>query len=182
MPLLLVLGCQHVAQQDDLTGWLQQRNWAEQINAFEFEGRIATPAGSARIHWRQFADERVDILLSGPLGQGATRVFGNLQEVRIVNAQGERRGPPATLLKESFALDMPLGDFARWALGVPGPSAVWAVDGRSFKQGDWQVEIERVLPVAELRWLPGKIRIEHLGPTPYRVVLIADRWNLEPPP
>lgn len=102
----------HKLQLNDLTNW-------------QLEGRIGikSPEGvfTGQLNWEQQEDV-YSITISGPLGQGATSIKGNDQEIILSDGKtGEiSRGDPITLMNQSLGWSLPMAQIKLWIKGHPG--------------------------------------------------------------
>jgi len=102
--LLLLGGCGLFRTQppaDKPLSWQAQREKNRTLEHFQISGKIGIRApresGSANLFWQQNQDY-FDIRLSGPLGRGAARLVGNLQQARLEAANDISEGKAQTLL------------------------------------------------------------------------------------
>ncbi len=169
-------------------GWQRHEAALAGFKRWQLSGRLAIQANgeswSGAIRWNQ-DDEFYQIDFSGPFGQGASSLTGDLRRVVLKTADGEIVGldGPEALLQERFGWQFPLSELQWWIIGLPSPLS--PVDERRLdeagrlahlQQRDWSIDYRRYQPVGTLA-LPEKIFITHdqLG-----LKLIIDEWTLTP--
>lgn len=146
--------------------------------------RRGETGGSAALVWQQDG-ERYKLAANGPLGQGATRISGNAQTVRIENGSGVRESQnPEALLAEAIGWPVSINSLAWWVRGVAAPGgqgAQIAVDAEGrpvrIRQQDWDVVLDRWQPDAGGRQMPHRV-IASGGDS--RVTLLIERWEFAP--
>jgi len=105
--------------------WIEQSKQLRNQQHWSLQGRIGVrlpgKAFSASIRWRQNKD-RVDILLTGPLGQGSVRIIGDDQEIEFFEAKNGNitKGNPELLLRQHLGYALPLNQLSQWSLGLVG--------------------------------------------------------------
>lgn len=164
--------------------------WAAELAAaqtrFAIRGKVGfrrgESGGSAALTWQQ-EGERYRLSANGPLGQGATRISGDADEVRIENSQGIRESnAPETLLAEAIGWPVSINSLAWWVRGLAAPgsdaSVVKDAEGRPvrIRQQEWDIVLDRwrgdtgvVLPY----------RVIATGGDS-RVTLLIERWEFPP--
>ena len=156
---------------------------ARGLERFTLDGKVAwrhpEDSGRATLSWSQDA-ERFRLVLSGPLGRGATVLEGVAGAVTLRDGDGVRSAASAeALLGSALGIPIPVEAARYWLRGVaaPGPREVTARDeaGRpaAIRQGAWTVAWPRRSAVEGLA-LPARIELER---PPLRLVIVAGRWR-----
>jgi len=172
--LLLLPACSHFATQPELTpgGWVAK-------------GRIgirtAEQSENAYFAWQQ-QDNRYQVNLTGPLGQGNVELKGSPDGLTL-RRPGEpdvSATSPEQLMRQLLGWSIPLQGMPYWLQGRPYPQAPYDsttdTDNqqlKSLKQLDWQLDYLSYMetPAGPL---PKKLRASH---GPYRITLIIQQWQ-----
>lgn len=82
-------------------------------------------AYAGNLTWTQNQDH-FSITISGPLGQGATSIQGNTEEVTLTEGKtGQiKRGDPTALMNQTLGWSLPIHDLKLWIKGHPGTHKV----------------------------------------------------------
>lgn len=163
--------------------WAAHREAVTAQAAFQLQGRVATPEGSASLRWTQFADGRYHLRLAGPLSLGAVVLRGDAASVEIITREGKRVSQnPQGELERLLGWPLPLETLGQWVRGLPEPTRAAQLlldeNGRalSLTQADWTLEYAEYRAVGTLH-LP--VRLEARAGE-RRISLIADDWTLTP--
>jgi len=188
--LLLLGGCGLFRTQppaDKPLSWQAQREKNRTLERFQISGKIGIRApresGSANLFWQQQQDY-FDIRLSGPLGRGAARLVGNLQQARLEAANDISEGKAQTLLSERLSLELPLDALPCWLRGLPAPgqTARLQLDSNNrlaqLNQQGWQIDYPSYR-FEQGYWLPERLKISGHN---LLVTLVIKDWNLTPSP
>lgn len=181
--LLLLAGCTTLPPVEEGEG---QR--PDDVDHFTLEGKVAwfhpQGRGNASLTWRQEGAD-FDLLLTGPLGQGAVRLEGGAGGVRLETADGSRHAAQAdTLLAEVLGFTIPVAQARWWVLGVPAPTAqagpvvVYERDGHDrpvdVEQDGWRIRWSDSRLVAG-RALPRRVQLERAAT---RLILVVGAWSI----
>ncbi len=186
LAVLMLSGCasipSHTPQSLD---WQQREARLQQLTEWQLEGRIAIKTAdnswSGSLSWQQ-RDNAYDINLSGPFGQGATRLTGDPHHVVLSTSEGELVGHdgPEQLMYEALGWRMPITSLQYWAVGHPDPTKPppqVTLDEfariNSLQQGEWHVSYPRYRLFQQIE-VPGKIVIKNHQ---LRVRLVIDHWQ-----
>jgi len=130
--LALLAGCAEFAPRSGDATPTRDAAWAARVarltplNTFALNGRIAIQregeGGQARVQWSQ-ADERFDLRLSAPLGQGAYALTGSGDQVSLVTPDGQGYSAPDldTLMATHLRWSLPVAGARYWVRGLPVP-------------------------------------------------------------
>lgn len=150
---------------------LEAQNW-------QFNGRIGlltdNDSMSGSIHWQQCANY-FDIRLSGPLGAGATQIYGDKQKVTL-KAKGKKvvsNTSPEQLLQQHLGWAIPVSHLFYWVKGIPAPDEYTAIDSDRFVQKGWTIQIKRWQSMGNYR-LPSKLTVSH---PQLKVTLLLKNWQ-----
>ncbi len=183
---LIASGCAtispHTPQSLD---WQQREAQLQQLTEWQLEGRFAVrtvdDSWSGSLRWLQ-RDHTYDINFSGPFGQGATRLTGDLEHVVLSTSEGEIIGyqGPEQLMYETLGWRIPISSLRYWAVGHPDPAkasprvTLDAFDRiTTLQQGEWHVSYPRYRLFQQIE-VPGKIVIKNHQ---LSVKLVIDRWQ-----
>ncbi len=134
---------------------VSQLHQLEVLNNWHIKGKLGlrTPSdsGSLYFNWKQKADS-FDIQLSGALGQGTTRIYGDQQTVTL--EQGSQPKVTAAtaeqLLYDNTGWRIPVSQMHYWIRGIPTPnspilSSEHNEQGRlqSLQQDGWSIDYTR---------------------------------------
>ncbi len=162
--------------------WSQHRESLASVLGFALQGRVAEPGvgRSGELNWRQHADGRFELQLSGPFGVGAVAIDGDAHSVIVRTKDGEQRTTdPEGWMQTHLGWHLPLSGLRAWALGLPAPGAVehlsFDAQGRLLllRQQGWTVRYESYQAVGGLD-LPRKLEAQSDAT---RLRLVIDRWN-----
>ncbi len=141
---------------------------------------ITTPKESVAgfIRWQQ-QQEKFDIYVSGPLGQGSTRIQGNPDRATLT--QGGKTSQslnPQELVYEQLGWYFPLENLPFWLKGKKAPftpAQMSSEDGRLSKiiQDHWTVEYLRYHGYYDL---PERIKIRQ---GEWKFLIVVKNWSLD---
>lgn len=146
--------------------------------------RTSDEASSAIINWSQ-QQNHFDIFLSGPLGQGSTRIQG-----RDGNVSMYRNGEdplwaesPEELLYKSLGWQLPISELKYWIRGIAAPGSpvthqLWHDNGttQALQQQGWHIEYSRYQRQQQLP-LPSRLIITRDS---IKLTFIIKKWQLTP--
>lgn len=181
---MLLTGCSIFSVQQDTQG-------LSALTDFQVRGKLSvrTPEDSntGYLTWQQ-EDNHFDLFISGPFGQGASRLTGDENSATItlpgkdpVTASSARQ-----LMARYLGWQFPVLDLRYWVKGQASPAAK-ATELRdeqglmtSLSQHGWLVEFSRYSKQGAL-WLPGKVKITNLSQQSqqsYRFIFVIKEWAL----
>lgn len=187
--LALLTGCVSspkttVQGHGDAKIWHQQQAQLSKIDTWTISGKLGLRSpqqnGSGTLIWAQ-RGEYFDILLSGPLGRGATRLKGHPGAVTLdASGQGQlSASTPEELAYTQLGWNLPVSNILWWIRGLPVPDipAQAILNDQShlarLTQDNWNVEYLSysqqngfVLP-ERLRLTQGELAI----------TLVVKEWN-----
>ena len=158
------------------------------LQQWQFDGKLglrsADDAISATINWRQIQDH-FEIHLSGPLGQGRTRLYGDHNRIYLQTSRDEtlQAATAEELMDHALGWQLPVSDLQYWVLGLPSPSSpaeelVFNEQGilTSIIQQGWTIQYSRFQPVQNL-YLPERLTMTQ---NEIKLTLIMKQWQLSP--
>ncbi|MFT4518964.1 MAG: outer membrane lipoprotein LolB [Halioglobus sp.] len=166
--------------------WSAHRDSVAALQQWQVSGKIAlrsdVASESANLRWQQ-NEQHARLLLSGPLGVGATTIDSDGSKLEIQQG-GEYRimdisTPTAVVLNTGW--DLPLRALPYWLKGIPSPDYPIQAQAfeeqsaqlRSLHQDGWTIEYESYQQFAALT-LPTRIVIQR---DVTRVKLLLRDWQ-----
>lgn len=191
--IVLLGACQSFSARDQLTGegspalWQQHRQHTARLSAWEISGKLAmrsqAQSGSGVMFWLQRQDY-FDIRVSGPLGQGSTRLTGRTGEVRLTTPQLDLHASSAEqLMHEQLGWSLPVDNLLWWVRGLPAPDSKYQLRlnenslAQHLEQDGWQLDFVRYQSLPDGTRLPERIQLQ--GPY-LQLTLLVKQWQLRP--
>lgn len=155
------------------------------LDSWRLTGRVSvsneTESWQASLYWRQ-RGAGYDVVLTGPLGQGAVELRGDGQGVELQMPDGSKVYDQSAqaLVAARLGWQLPLDALQFWVRGIaaPGESQLLAFGAGgeclSLRQFDWLVEYKHYV-VAQGMVVPSKL---FLSKAEWRVRLVVDEWRL----
>ncbi len=156
-----------------------------QIQQWQVRGKLSVispeDAVTGYLTWQQ-DNEDFDLFLSGPFGQGSSRLEGNSSHATLTLPSKEPVHAPSAeyLVAAYLGWEFPVLDLRYWVKGQPSPNSNFTQVRNSLgllenlKQHDWQVEFSRYQPQGDT-WLPGRIKIIGHG---FKFILAIKEWSI----
>ena len=170
-----------------MVAWQLHQQQLELLGDWSFNGRIAVrdlqaDGWSAALRWQQQGDY-YDIQLSGALGQGAARIYGDGGSAVLESTdQPPRIAPdPETLMDDQLGWHVPVRGLKYWLTGRPGPGGfdVQVVNGLGhlsrLEQDGWIVDYSRYERINGVE-LPRKLEMSNQR---LRVRWVIDQWSID---
>lgn len=139
------------------------------IQQWQVRGKLSVispnDAVTGYLTWQQ-DKEKFDLFLSGPFGQGSSRLVGdNDQAILTLPNQEPVKAPSAEYLMSRYlGWQFPVMDLRYWVKGQASPNST-STEVRdklglleSLQQHDWHVEFSRYQRQGD-SWLPGRVKI-----------------------
>lgn len=146
-----------------------RENQLNQIQNWQVRGKLSVvsndDAATGYLTWQQDKEE-FDLFLSGPLGQGASRLVGKNGKASLTLPSKEPVYAPSAeyLMQHYLGWQFPVMDIRYWVKGQASPNSA-STEVRdslglleSLQQHGWQVQFSRYQRQGEV-WLPGRIKI-----------------------
>ncbi|MDY0206081.1 MAG: lipoprotein insertase outer membrane protein LolB [Pseudomonas sp.] len=191
LALLLSLGgCSYFSSQEQLSGsgqasaWQAHKQQITPIDAWQINGKLgirsAKDSGSAVIFWLQRQDY-FDIHLSGPLGQGSTRLTGRQGAVSLeVSNRGTFQASSAEeLMQQQLGWSLPIENLLWWVRGLPAPHSKSKLQLNSdsllanLEQDGWNIEYLSYRTENDLQ-MPERIK---LSGADLNITLVIKQWQ-----
>lgn len=163
----------------------QLQHQLNDIQKWQVRGKLSVvspeDAATGYLTWQQ-DNEDFDLFLSGPFGQGSSRLIGNNNQATLtLPDQNPVQAPSAEYLMAHYlGWKFPVLDIRYWVKGQASPHSN-ATEIRnslglleSLQQHNWQVEFSRYQPQAST-WLPGKIKITGNN---FKFIFIIKEWDI----
>lgn len=144
-------------------------NQLNRIQNWQARGKLAatTPDDSVTgyLTWQQDHQD-FDLFISGPFGQGSSRLIGNQHQASLTLPGKEPVQAPSAdyLMAQYLGWTFPVLDIRYWVKGQASPNSpsteIRNTMGllESLSQHGWNVEFSRYQRVGDT-WLPGRIKI-----------------------
>ena len=164
--------------------WQAHKVQISQIDGWQITGKMGlkTPgeSGSATVQWLQ-RQSYFDIRLSGPLGQGASRLTGRpgATELEVANQGRFSADSPEALLQEQLGWQLPVTHLLWWVRGLPEPDSrsqlILDADSRLARltQEEWRVDYLGYLEQDGFA-LPSRLKL--YGPD-LEITLVIKDWR-----
>lgn len=191
LSLLFVLnGCSQFASKEQLSGngkadsWQTHKQQVVPLDAWQISGKLGIrserESGSAVLFWLQRQDY-FDIRLSGPLGQGSTRLTGRQGAVTldIANRGTYQAQSAEDLMQQQLGWSLPVNNLLWWVRGLPSPHSKSRVqlDNNSLlaqlEQDQWQIEYLSYRTENGIQ-LPERIKLSGAG---LNITLVVKEWQ-----
>lgn len=188
--ILILSGCKHFSSHEYLGDKGQANSWQAHkqiltpVDAWQISGKIGIrseqESGSAVLFWLQRQDY-FDIRLSGPLGQGSTRLTGRQGAVNLTIAnRGVYEAHSAeALMQQQLGWSLPVEHLLWWVRGLPAPNSPSKIQLDSnnllnqLEQSLWTIHYLSYHDESGMQ-LPERIRLEGAG---LNITLVIKEWN-----
>lgn len=188
--LLGLSGCSHLTSNEQVAGtgkpssWQAHKQVIAPLDAWQINGKIgirsSQDSGSAVLFWLQRQDY-FDIRLSGPLGQGSTRLTGRPGAVSldIANRGTFQAHSAQALMQQQLGWSLPVEHLLWWVRGLPAPHSKSQVQLNSdsllesLEQNNWRIEYLSYRTEDSLQ-LPERIK---LSGADLNITLVIKQWQ-----
>lgn len=156
------------------------------LRHWQIQGKLAVrhadDSVSGYLTWEQNRD-RFDLFITGPFGQGATRLSGDSHRASLQLPewpQPRYADSPEELMETALGWQFPARNLTYWIQGLAGPDseATTSVDHygllESLTQDGWTIRYSRYQRNGE-HWLPGLLKISGHD---YQLTLAINQWTL----
>lgn len=188
--LMLLTACQSFEPREQIAGtgspalWKQHQQRVSLLNAWDINGKLAmrsqAQSGSGVLFWLQRQDY-FDIRVTGPLGQGATRLTGRPGEIRLTTPQHDLSADSAEqLMQDQIGWSLPVNHLLWWVRGLPSPDSTYRLQlnpdslAARLEQDGWQLEFVRYQALPDGSQLPERIELQ--GPQ-LHLTLLVKQWQ-----
>lgn len=188
--LVFISGCSQFSSKEQLSGsgkvdsWQSHKQQITPLDAWQISGKLGIrsqqESGSAVLFWLQRQDY-FDIRLSGPLGQGSTRLTGRqgAASLEIANRGTFQANSAQALMQEQLGWSLPVENLLWWVRGLPAPHSKSQVtlDNNSLlaqlEQDNWLIEYLGYRSENGLQ-LPERIKLSGAG---LNITLVVKEWQ-----
>ncbi|QEY58213.1 outer membrane lipoprotein LolB [Pseudomonas sp. C27(2019)] len=188
--LLTLTGCSHFSSKEQLSGSGQASSWQAHkqqitpLDAWQINGKLGIrseqESGSAILFWLQRQDY-FDIRLSGPLGQGSTRLTGRQGAVslEIANRGTFKATTAEALMQQQLGWSLPVENLLWWVRGLPAPRSKSQAQLNNdsvlttLKQDQWLIEYLSYRNENGVQ-LPERIKLTGAG---LNITLVIKQWQ-----
>lgn len=141
----------------------------DQVQQWQVRGKLSVvspdDAVTGYLTWQQNRED-FDLFLSGPFGQGSSRLVGNNGQATLTLPNKEPVTAPSAeyLMAHYLGWQFPVQDLRYWVKGQASPNSSFTEMRNSLgllerlKQHGWQVEFSRYQRQGDT-WLPGRIKM-----------------------
>lgn len=188
--LLSLAACQSFRPDEQISGsgsaelWREHRSRISQLDAWDINGKLAmrsqAQSGSGVLFWLQRQDY-FDIRVTGPLGQGATRLTGRPGQIRLTTPHLDQHAASAeALMQEQLGWSLPVSNLLWWVRGLPAPGSKHTLQlnddslAARLEQDGWQLEFARYQSLPDGSLLPERILLK--GPQ-LQLTLVVKQWQ-----
>lgn len=182
--LLLLAGCTHMTPTPPAKPWNPKQGWLAQCPDWSASGkmglRVNNKGGALTFQWHEQQD-KYDVEVSGPLGQGQAQMHGDAMGVTLVSAEtGEiHADQPEDLLERYLGVRAPFSALRGWLHGQPtSGNADTQVDDngllKQLQEQNWTVSYSDYQLQGQL-YLPSRIDVSGQN---LRIKLALHDWNI----
>jgi outer membrane lipoprotein LolB len=145
---------------------------------------VRTQAGNqgdtANLKWQQH-QQNYSLLLYGPLGAGAVKIFGQPGYVSLETADGKKfnAATPELLLAQQTGWQLPVSDLFYWIRGLPVKGTPSSMQFDSYhhlihlNQAGWTIDYLRYSAVNQVD-VPTKLTLEN---SRIKIKIIVNQWQ-----
>ena len=175
-------GCSIFNLQQDSQQLQHQLN---KIQQWQVRGKLSVvspnDAVTGYLTWQQDKED-FDLFLSGPFGQGSSRLVGNNGQATLTIPNQEPVEAPSAeyLMARYLGWQFPVLDLRYWVKGQASPNSTFTEVRNSLglleslQQHDWQVEFSRYQSQAGT-WLPGRIKMTGRD---FKFIFAIKEWSI----
>lgn len=189
---LLLSACANLPQAPTNPDWERHRQEIDALGDWTLSGRLNVrqegQSDTVQINWNQQTHD-FDLRLSGSLGLGAVRVYGNPGAVTVEKAGTDSVTLPslAALTREYFGYEFPAAQLQYWVRGIPAPDLparttldasqlLQTLNQRDAQGRQWELSYDRYQQSGTV-FLPGRIRVQRAG---LQLTFLVSDWQLPP--
>lgn len=175
-------GCSIFNLQQDSQQLQHQLN---KIQQWQVRGKLSVvspnDAVTGYLTWQQDKED-FDLFLSGPFGQGSSRLVGNNGQATLTIPNQEPVEAPSAeyLMARYLGWQFPVLDLRYWVKAQASPNSTFTEVRNSLglleslQQHDWQVEFSRYQSQAGT-WLPGRIKMTGRD---FKFIFAIKEWSI----
>ena len=136
--------------------------------------RTKQDSNTGYLNWRQCHDQ-FEIRLTGPLGQGAAKLYGNKDQVTLKTKDHTQTATSPEELIAQQGWQLPVSQLTYWVRGIPSPHfKTNNKTSNGFEQMGWLVKFSQWQNIHNHR-LPKKATATH---PELKVTLLLKNWSL----
>jgi outer membrane lipoprotein LolB len=175
-------GCSIFDLQQDSQILEKQLNTLQQ---WQVRGKLSVvspnEAVTGYLTWQQNKED-FDLFLSGPFGQGSSRLVGNNNQATLTLPNQDPVNAPSAeyLMARYLGWNFPVLDLRYWVKGQPSPHTTFTEVRNtlglleSLQQHGWKVEFSRYQRQGDT-WLPGRVKI--IG-NDFKFIFAIKEWSI----
>jgi outer membrane lipoprotein LolB len=175
-------GCSIFDLQQDSQILEKQLNTLQQ---WQVRGKLSVvspnEAVTGYLTWQQDKED-FDLFLSGPFGQGSSRLVGNNNQATLTLPNQDPVNAPSAeyLMARYLGWNFPVLDLRYWVKGQPSPHTTFTEVRNtlglleSLQQHGWKVEFSRYQRQGDT-WLPGRVKI--IG-NDFKFIFAIKEWSI----
>ncbi|WP_221799174.1 lipoprotein insertase outer membrane protein LolB [Oceanobacter mangrovi] len=158
----------------------------QQLSSWQVQGKLSVRNSSDSVTgymtWKQDGD-RYNLFVSGPLGQGSSRLSGDRQHASLTLPDQDTPMQAANaeqLLYEQLGWSIPVAGLPYWIKGMAAPDSQAAEQRDNYgllaelQQDGWTISYKRYQQYQGV-WLPGLIKLTGYD---YKLTLAINDWTL----
>jgi outer membrane lipoprotein LolB len=170
--------------------WVGQQLTAGEMTQWNLYARAALrlkgEAYNISIQWQREADDRFEMLLEAPFGQGVLRIDAvgpGRYRLRLPDGRQVSNSSVEALLDEVVGWSLPIGGLDYWVRGVPDPRTVSSHQldsegrARSIRQDGWDITYQDYFEDSSRPALPRRFGLANDKLT---LKLVIERWQQAP--
>ena len=188
---LSLAGCTTLREQpnalNQTVSWQERKIALEQLQIWDISAVMAvrthagSEGGTANLKWQQ-RNQDYSLLLYGPLGADATKIYGRPGHVSLETADGKKfeASSPELLLAQQTGWQLPVSDLYYWIRGLPAQGSPrrmqWDSSHRliHLNQSGWTIDYLRYSAVHQID-VPTKLTLENLR---LKIKIIINQWQI----
>jgi outer membrane lipoprotein LolB len=170
--------------------WAGQQQTAGEMTQWNLYARAALrlrgEAYNISLHWQREADERFEMLLEAPFGQGVLRIDAGgpgRYQLRLPDGRLIINSSAEALLDEVVGWSLPISGLDYWVRGIPDPRTVSSHQldslgrARSIRQDGWDITYLDYFEDSSRPALPRRLSLANDRLT---LKLVIERWQQVP--
>jgi outer membrane lipoprotein LolB len=170
--------------------WAEQQVTANEMTQWNLYARAALRLKGEAYHislqWQREADDRFEMLLEAPFGQGVLRIDAvgpGRYRLRLPDGRLVTNSSVEALLDEVVGWSLPIGGLDYWVRGVPDPRTVSSHQldsegrARSIRQDGWDITYVDYFEDSRRPALPRRFNLANDQLT---LKLVIERWQQAP--
>lgn len=179
--------CQPLPHQpagDITTVWEQHYRKVMLLDNWDISGKLAIrtdqQSASGTLFWLQRRDY-FDLRVSGPLGQGTTRLTGHPGQIQLTTPHTSLQADsPEQLMEDQLGWSLPVNNLIWWVRGLPAKGSrhhlQFNEDNRvsQLEQAGWSIKYQSYLELPDGTHLPARILMSN---PELQLTLVIKQWH-----